>query len=255
MNGSFKGKVAVVTGATSGLGQVIARQLAAAGAKVVVAGSREGGEAFATEIGGLYVRGDIAKREDCKALIDAALEKYGTVHILVNNAGFQHVASVEEFPEDVWDRMQAVMLTAPFLLTKYSWPAMKAQNWGRIVNIGSMHSLVASPFKSAYTAAKHGVVGFTKSAALEGGPHGITVNAICPAYIATPLVDNQIAAQSRTRGVPESEVVEKVLLEPAAIKRLITSEEVADFVMFLCGPSGSAFTGAALSMDLGWTAR
>ena len=255
MEYGLKDKVAVVTGATSGLGQVIARQLAAAGARVVVAGSREGGEAFAEEIGGLYVRGDMGKREDCKALIDAALAKYGTVHILVNNAGFQHVASVEEFPEDVWDRMQAVMLTAPFLLTKYSWPAMKAQNWGRIVNIGSMHSLVASPFKSAYTAAKHGLVGFTKSAALEGGACGITVNAICPAYIATPLVDNQIAAQSRTRGVPESEVVEKVLLEPAAIKRLITPEEVADFVLFLCGPSGSAFTGAALSMDLGWTAR
>ena len=255
MDYGLKDKVAVVTGATSGLGQVIARQLAAAGAKVVVAGSREGGEAFAEEIGGLYVRGDMGKREDCKTLIDAALEKYGTVHILVNNAGFQHVASVEEFPEDTWDRMQAVMLTAPFLLTKYSWPAMKTQGWGRIVNIGSMHSLVASPFKSAYTAAKHGLVGFTKSAALEGGACGITVNAICPAYIATPLVDNQIAAQSRTRGVPESEVVEKVLLEPAAIKRLITSEEVADFVLFLCGPSGSAFTGAALSMDLGWTAR
>ena len=255
MNINLQDKVAVVTGATSGLGQVIARQLAAAGATVVVAGSREGGEAFAAEIGGLYVRGDMAKREDCKTLIDAALEKYGTVHILVNNAGFQHVASVEEFPEDVWDRMQAVMLTAPFLLTKYSWPAMKAQGWGRIVNIGSMHSLVASPFKSAYTAAKHGVVGFTKAAALEGGACGITVNAICPAYIATPLVDKQIAAQARTRGVAESEVVEKVLLEPAAIKRLITPEEVADFVLFLCGPSGSAFTGAALSMDLGWTAR
>ncbi len=255
MNFDLQDKVAVVTGATSGLGQVIARQLAAAGAKVVVAGSREGGEAFADEIRGLYVRGDMAKREDCKALIDATLAKYGKVHILVNNAGFQHVASVEEFPEDVWERMQAVMLTAPFLLTKYSWPAMKAQGWGRIVNIGSMHSLVASPFKSAYTAAKHGVVGFTKSAALEGGACGITVNAICPAYIATPLVDKQIAAQARTRGVAESEVVEKVLLEPAAIKRLITPEEVADFVLFLCGPSGSAFTGAALSMDLGWTAR
>lgn len=255
MDYGLKGKVAIVTGATSGLGQVVARKLAAEGMKVVVAGSREGGEAFAEEIGGLYMRGDMGKREDCKALVDAALERFGTVHVLVNNAGFQHIASVEEFPEDVWDRMQAVMLTAPFLLTKYSWPAMKAQNWGRIVNIGSMHSLVASPFKSAYTAAKHGLVGFAKAAALEGGTHGITVNTLCPAYIGTPLVDNQIAAQAVTRGVPESEVVEKVLLEPAAIKRLITTEEVADFILFLCGPSGSAFTGAALSMDLGWTAR
>ena len=255
MNHDLRGKVAVVTGATSGLGQVVARKLAAEGARVVVAGSREGGEAFAEEIGGLYVRGDMGKREDCKALIDEALATYGTVHILVNNAGFQHISPVEDFPEDTWDQMQAVMLTAPFLLTKYSWPAMKAQGWGRIVNIGSIHSLVASPFKSAYTAAKHGLVGFTKSVALEGGAFGITANTICPAYIGTPLVDKQIAAQAATRGIPESDVVEKVLLEPAAIKRLITSEEVADFVLFLCGPSGSAFTGAALSMDLGWTAR
>lgn len=251
----FKDKIALVTGSTSGLGLAIAKRLAAAGAKVVVSGSREGGQDLADELGGFYVRADLAKRQDCKALMDATLAHFGGIHILVNNAGFQHVSPLEDFPEDMWDRMQAVMLTAPFLLTRYAWPTMKAQGFGRIVNIGSIHSLVASPAKVAYTAAKHGLIGLTRTAALEGGAHGITVNTICPAYVATPLVDNQITAQSAARGIPEAEVVEKIMLEPAAIKRLISAEEVADFTAFLCSPSGSAFTGAALSMDLGWTAK
>jgi 3-hydroxybutyrate dehydrogenase len=174
---------------------------------------------------------------------------------LVNNAGFQHVSPIEEFPEDTWDKMIAVMLTAPFLLTRYAWPAMKAQRWGRVINIASVHGMVASPFKSAYISAKHGLLGLTRTAALEGGAHGITVNAICPAYVRTPLVDNQIADQARTRGLSPGEVIEKVMLEPAAVKRLIEPEEVADFAAYLCGPTGAVFTGAALTMDLGWTAR
>lgn len=177
------------------------------------------------------------------------------MHILVNNAGFQHVSPIETFPEDMWDKMIAVMLTAPFLLTRYAWPAMQAQKWGRVINISSIHGLVASPDKVGYISAKHGLIGLTKTAGLEGGAHGITVNAICPAYVRTPLVDNQIADQARTRGIPESEVIEKIMLEPAAVKRLIEPGEVADFVAFLCSPSGGAFTGAALTMDLGWTAR
>ena len=253
--GSLAGKVAIVTGAASGLGKAIAERLAADGAKVVVADISEKGAEVAAAIGGLFVKGDSAQRADCKALVDAALAKYGTVHILVNNAGFQHVSTIEDFPEDMWDKMQAVMLTAPFLLTRYCWPAMRKQQWGRIVNISSIHGLIASPNKAGYIAAKHGLVGLTKTAALEGGACGITANAICPAYVRTPLVDNQIADQAKTRGIPEAEVVEKIMLEPAAIKRLIEPAEVADFVAYLCSPAAGVITGSALTMDLGWTAR
>lgn len=253
--GDLAGKVAIVTGAASGLGKAIAERLAADGARVVVADISDKGAEVAAAIDGLFVMGDSARRADCKALVDAALAKYGTVHILVNNAGFQHVSPLEDFPEDMWDRMQAVMLTAPFLLTRYCWPAMRKQQWGRIVNISSIHGLIASPNKAGYIAAKHGLVGLTKTAALEGGACGITANAICPAYVRTPLVDNQIADQAKTRGIPEAEVIEKVFLEPAAIKRLIEPAEVADFVAYLCSPAAGVITGSALTMDLGWTAR
>ena len=249
------GKVAVVTGAASGLGKAIAERLAADGAQVVVNDISDAGRSVAQAIGATFVHADSASRADCKRLIGTTLERHGKVDILVNNAGFQHVAPIEEFPEDTWDKMIAVMLTAPFLLTRYVWPSMKAQRWGRVINISSAHGLVASPFKSAYVSAKHGLIGLTRTAALEGGPHGITVNAICPAYVRTPLVDQQIADQARTHGIRPEEVIEKVMLEPAAVKRLIEPEEVADFVAYLCGPTGAVFTGAALAMDLGWTAR
>ena len=252
---NIAGKIAVVTGAASGLGKAIAERLSADGAQVVVNDISETGAQVAQAIGGLFVRGDSASRADCKRLIETTLERHGKVDILVNNAGFQHVSPIEEFPEDTWDKMIAVMLTAPFLLTRYAWPSMKAQRWGRVINIDSAHGLAASPFKAAYVSAKHGLIGLTRTAALEGGPHGITVNAICPAYVRTPLVDHQIADQARTRGIRPEEVIEKVMLEPAAIKRLIEPEEVADFVAYLCGPTGAVFTGAALAMDLGWTAR
>jgi 3-hydroxybutyrate dehydrogenase len=147
------------------------------------------------------------------------------------------------------------MLTAPFLLTKYAWPAMREQRWGRIINVSSIHGLVASPNKVAYISAKHGLVGLTKTAALEGGAFGITANAICPAYVRTPLVDKQIADQARTRAIPAEEVIATIMLEPAAVKRLIEPAEVADFVAYLCGDSAGVITGAALTMDLGWTAR
>ncbi|MFC5301184.1 3-hydroxybutyrate dehydrogenase [Azospira restricta] len=249
------GKVAIVTGAGSGIGRAVAERFAADGARVVVADLSEAGAAVAAGIGGLFVKGDSSRREDCRALVDAALAAYGTVHVLVNNAGFQHVAPLEDFPEDTWERMQAVMLTAPFLLTRYCWPAMKAQRWGRVINVASIHALVASPNKAAYVAAKHGLLGLTKTAALEGGASGITVNAICPAYVRTPLVDSQIADQARTRGIPEAEVIDRIMLEPAAVKRLIEPAEVADFAAYLCSPAAGAITGAALTMDLGWTAR
>jgi len=253
---NLKDKVAIVTGAASGIGLACAERLAAEGARVVLADVNEqAGAAHAKRIGGRFVAADLVRREGCKRLVDSALAAYGTVHVLVNNAGYQHVAPIEEFPEDQWERMIALMLTAPFLLTRYCWPAMKKQNWGRVVNIASIHALVASPFKAGYISAKHGLVGLTRTAALEGGEFGITVNAICPAYVRTPLVDAQIADQAKANAISAEDVIEKIMLAPAAVKRLIEPGEVAEFVAYLCSDSARSITGAALGMDLGWTAR
>lgn len=249
-------RVAIVTGAASGIGRGIAEVLAQQGDQVVVADLNEDqGRDVATAIGGRFVMTDLSLQADCQRLVDETLSQHSRVDILVNNAGFQHIDPIETFPVDVWNRMLAVTLTAPFLLTKYIWPTMKAQNWGRIVNIASIHGLVASPFKVAYVTAKHGLIGLTREAALEGGAHGITVNAICPAYVRTPLVENQIADQALTRGISPQEVIEQVMLEPAAIKRLIKPEEVAALVLYLCSEAASVVTGAAWTIDLGWTAR
>jgi 3-hydroxybutyrate dehydrogenase len=248
--------VAIVTGAGSGIGQAVAEALARAGNQVVVADLKEAqGQAVADAIGGYFVAVDLAQRADCRRLVDATIERYGKVDILVNNAGFQHIDPVEDFPEDTWDQLIAVMLTAPFLLTKYAWPSMKAQGWGRIVNIGSVHSLRASPFKAGYISAKHGMLGLARTTALEGAQYGITVNTLCPAYVRTPLVENQIADQSRTRGISADEVIEQVMLAPAAIKRLVEPSEVADLVLYLCSESARSITGSDWTIDLGWTAH
>jgi 3-hydroxybutyrate dehydrogenase len=249
-------KVALVTGAASGIGLACAERLTAEGMRVVLADVNEkAGAQHATRLGGIFVGADLTTREGCRKLVDAALKTHGTVHVLVNNAGFQHVSPIEDFPEDQWDRMISLMLGAPFLLTRYCWPAMQKQKWGRVVNIASIHALVASPFKVAYTSAKHGLIGLTRTAALEGGEHGITVNAVCPAYVRTPLVDSQIADQARANNISPDEVIERIMLAPAAVKRLIEPHEVADFVAYLCGDAAATITGAALTMDLGWTAR
>jgi 3-hydroxybutyrate dehydrogenase len=249
-------KIALITGAASGIGLACAERFARDGCAVVLADVNEAqGLAHAERLGGTFLKVDLASRGGCKSLVEEVLKTHGSVHILVNNAGYQHVSPIEDFPEEQWDRMLFLMLTAPFLLTRYCWPAMKQQKWGRIVNIASIHALVASPFKAAYISAKHGLVGLTKAAALEGGEHGITVNAICPAYVRTPLVDNQIADQARANGMSPDEVVEKIMLAPAAVKRLIAPSEVADFAAYLCGDAAGVITGSALTMDLGWTAR
>ena len=252
----MSGRIAIVTGAASGIGQAIAEALAHGGDQVVVADRNDAqGQAVAAAIGGHFVVADLSLRADCRRVVDATLAHFGGLDILINNAGFQHIDAIEMFPEDTWDAMLAVMLTAPFLLTKYSWPTMKDHGWGRIVNIASIHGLVASPFKSAYVTAKHGLIGLTRTTALEGGEYGITVNALCPAYVQTPLVESQIADQAHTRGLLPQEVIKQVMLAPAAIKRLITPEEVAALVVYLCSEAAGAVTGADWTIDLGWTAR
>lgn len=251
----LKDKVAIVTGAASGIGLATAEMLVKEGARVVMADVNEALLSEAAErIGGDCFPADLSKREGCRALVDFALEKYGKTDILVNVAGIQNVASVEDFPEDRWDFMISLMLTAPFLLTKYTWPSMKEQGWGRVINLNSIHGLVASEFKSAYVSAKHGLMGLTKTAALEGGSCGITVNSICPAYVRTPLVDNQIEAQAQNHGISKEEVVSKIMLQKAAVKTLLEPETVANVVKFLCSDSASNITGSALTIDGGWTA-
>lgn len=249
-------KVAIVTGAASGIGLACAERLARDGCAVVLADVNEAaGRGHADRLQGRFFKSDLTTRQGCRQLVDETLRLHGTVHILVNNAGYQHVSPIEDFPEDQWERMIALMLTAPFLLTRYCWPAMKKQRWGRVVNIASIHALIASPFKVGYISAKHGLLGLTRTAALEGGEHGITANAICPAYVRTPLVDSQIADQARANRMSPDEVIEKVMLAPAAVKRLIEPAEVADFVAYLCSEAAGVITGSAPTMDLGWTAR
>ena len=249
-------KVAVVTGGASGIGLACAERLAADGMKVVIADMNEkAGAEHAKRLAGDFLLSDLSTRSGCKQLVDEALKRHSTVHVLVNNAGFQHVSPIEDFPEEQWERMISLMLTAPFLLTRYCWPSMRKQKWGRIVNIASIHALIASPYKVAYIAAKHGLVGLTKTAALEGGEFGITANAICPAYVRTPLVDNQIADQAKANNMSPAEVIEKIMLAPAAVKRLIEPAEVAAFAAYLCSDAAGVITGSALTMDLGWTAR
>lgn len=248
-------KVSIVTGGASGIGFSVAKMLSKEGGKVVIADiSEEKLIEVSKELGCDYFKADLSKRENCKALVDYVTNKYSKVDILVNVAGIQNVSSIEDFPEDKWDFMISLMLTAPFLLTKYVWPYMKSQGWGRIINLDSIHGLVASEFKSAYVSAKHGLIGLTKTAALEGGPQGITVNAICPAYVRTPLVDNQIEAQAKNHGITKEEVVSKIMLQKSAIKTLIEPDAVAETVRFLCSDAANHITGSALTMDGGWTA-
>lgn len=251
----LKDRVAVVTGGASGIGLAIAEKFAALGARVVISDVQAAaGSAAAGRLGGMFVAGDLSRRADCKALIEKTVAQFGTVHILVNCAGFQYIAPLEEFDEDKWDQMHALMLTAPFLLTRYAWPAMKAQRWGRIINLGSVLSVRGVAFKAGYVSVKHGLLGLTRTTALEGGPFNITAHAICPAYVRTPLMQNQIAAQARTRGISEAEVIDRVMLSGTAVKRLIEPSEVANMAAFLCREEAVATTGSPIMMDMGTTA-
>ncbi|HET9001230.1 MAG TPA: 3-hydroxybutyrate dehydrogenase [bacterium] len=259
--GNLRDRTAVVTGAASGLGRAIALALAADGAAVCVAdvdaaGGRETVEEI-TQAGGraTFAQTDVSNVSSVRRMIDETAGAFGRLDIMVNNAGLQHVAPVTEFPEERWARLVGVMLTGTFLCTKYALPHMIRRNWGRVINISSAHGLVGSPFKSAYVSAKHGIVGFTKAAAWEVAQQGITVNAICPGYARTSLVERQIEDQARVFNVPPSEVVEKIMLEVQAIKRLLEPAEVASLAVYLCSDAAQGITGAALPIDGGWTAR
>jgi 3-hydroxybutyrate dehydrogenase len=243
-------RVAIVTGAASGIGRAIAARLVADEMAVIAADLRPDpdGPGEALEV-------DLTTPEGNEAVIATALERHGRLDAVIANAGFQHVAPIEEFPPERWNAMLALMLTSPFLLARRAWPALADSGAGRFVAIASAHALVASPFKAGYVSAKHGLLGLVKTLALEGAPHGIAAVAVCPGYVRTPLVESQIADQARAHGLPPERVLEDVILAPQAIKRLIEPEQVAEVVAMLLGPSGSAFTGAPVILDHGWTAR
>ncbi|MGZ4319824.1 MAG: SDR family NAD(P)-dependent oxidoreductase [Gaiellaceae bacterium] len=233
-------RAALVTGAASGIGLAIAERLAA-----------DGWQVHGVDL----ADGDLSTREGNRTVVEQALERFGRLDAVVPVAGFQHVAPIAEFPADRWDALVAVLLTSPFLLAKYAWEALAASGDGRFLVVASVHRLVASPFKAGYVSAKHGVLGLVKTIALEGAEAGISAAALCPAYVRTPLVEAQIAAQAAAHGVPEERVLEDVLLAPQAVKRLIEPAEVAETAAFLLGPGGRSFSGAPVVLDLGWTAR
>ena len=259
----LKNKTAVVTGSTSGIGLGIARALAEAGANVVLNGFGEAAAieklraelAAATGTRVLYHPADVTQPDEVAALIGAAESACGSVDILVNNAGIQFVSPVEDFPVDRWLAIQAVILHSSFYAIRAALPGMKRRNWGRIINLASTHGLVASPFKSAYVAAKHGQVGLTKSIALEVAETGITCNAICPGYVLTPLVEGQIDSQAQAHQLPRDRVIKEVILAAQPSKRFVEIAEVAALAVFLCGDAARSITGTAIPIDGGWTAR
>lgn len=253
----LEGKVALVTGAASGIGLAIARDFARQGVRVTLSDINvEGGQAAAKELAGArFAAADMSNSADLEKLVNETIKAEGRIDILVNNAGIQYVSPIVEFPEAKWRQIIDIMLTAPFLLTKAVLPGMYANGWGRIINIGSVHSLRASAFKSAYVSAKHGLLGLTRVTALEAAEHGVTCNIICPSYVRTPLVEKQIADQARVHNIPESEVVEKVMVTEGAIRRLLEPEEVAQLITYLCSDAASGITGSAQTIDCGWTAH
>lgn len=258
----LKAKTAIVTGSTSGIGQGMAYALAKAGCNVMLNGL---GDAAAIETERakmekdtgskiLFNGADMTKPDQIEAMIKETKAKFGSVDIIVNNAGVQHVAPIDEFPPEKWDQIIAINLTSAFHMTRLALPHMKSAGWGRVINLASAHALVASPFKSAYVAAKHGLAGMTKTVALEVAEKNITVNAICPGYVHTPLVDKQIGDQAKARGISEEDVIKNVILGAQPTKKFTTVEQIGDLAVFLCSPAADNITGAILPIDGGWTA-
>jgi 3-hydroxybutyrate dehydrogenase len=243
-------RAAIVTGGASGIGAAISARLIKDGVDVLSVDLKS-----STDGPGVPFAADLTTREGNRAAVDAALERFGRLDIVIPNAGFQHVAPIADFPEDRWDALLSILLTSPFLLAKYAWPSLVASGAGRIMVVASAHALAASPFKVGYVSAKHGVIGLVRTLALEGASVGITATALCPAYVRTPLVEAQIAAQAKAHNLSEDRVLEEVMLAPQAIKRLVEPEEVAEMAAFLVGPFGGSVTGVAIPMDMGWTAK
>lgn len=260
---TLKGKSAVITGSTSGIGLGIAHALAAEGANIMLNGlAKQGASSELVEelkqkykVDVAFSGADMSKPDEIRDMIMTAEKTFGSVDILVNNAGIQHVEKVEDFPPEKWDAIIAINMSSNFHATRAAVPGMKQRKWGRILNICSAHGLVASPFKSAYVSAKHGVVGFTKTIALELATFGITANSICPGYVLTPLVENQIADQARTRGISEEQVKKDVLLAAQPTKEFTTVEQIGGLCVFLCSSAADNMTGGALTIDGGWTAH
>jgi 3-hydroxybutyrate dehydrogenase len=257
----LKGKTAVITGSTSGIGLGIAEGFAKEGVNLVINGfgdkddiEQERRKLEAKGIRAIYNGADMTKPDQIEGLIKAAEKEFGTVDILVNNAGIQYVAPVEEFPPEKWDAIIAINMSSAFHTTRHAIPKMKKAGWGRIINICSAHGLVASPFKSAYVTAKHGIMGFTKTIALETAEHGITVNAICPGYVWTPLVEGQLKDQAKSRGMSEEEVKNEVILKAQHTKQFVTTEQIAGIAKFLCSDAAQNITGTDVTVDGGWTA-
>lgn len=260
---ALAGRSAIVTGSTSGIGLGIAQALAAQGANVVLNGFGQADqiEALRTELSRehdvevLYSGADMSRADKIAEMIEVASNAFGQVDILVNNAGIQYVSPIEDFPAEKWDAVLAIDLSAAFHATRAVFAGMKQRRWGRIVNVASAHGLIASPFKSAYVAAKHGIVGLTKVIALEGAEFGVTCNAVCPGYVWTPLVEKQIDDQAKAHNISREEVVRNVMLAQQPNKQFATVEEMGALVAFLCGPAAQSITGAALPVDGGWTAH
>lgn len=254
---------AVITGSTSGIGLGVATAFAAEGWNIMLNGFGDAGEIEGIRAGledrygvkVLYNGADMTKPEEIHALMAEAETAFGQVDVLVNNAGIQHVSPVEDFPEAKWDAIIAINLSSAFHTTKAVFAGMKTRKFGRIINIASAHGLIASPFKSAYVAAKHGIVGFTKTIALEGAEHGVTCNAICPGYVKTPLVEKQIPDTAKARGMTEEEVIQKVILDAQPTKQFVTVEQVGALAVFLCSDNAAQITGAAHQIDGGWVAH
>jgi 3-hydroxybutyrate dehydrogenase len=259
----LKGKTALVTGSTSGIGLGVAEGFAKEGVNLILNGFGNAAEiekiraGLASKYGVkvLYDAADMSKPDQIEAMMKKAASDLGGVDILVNNAGIQHVCPVEEFPVDRWDAIIAINLTSAFHTTRLAVPGMKAKGWGRIINVASAHALVASPFKSAYVASKHGIMGFTKTIALEVAEFGITCNAICPGYVLTPLVEAQIPDTAKARGITEEQVKRDVLLAAQPTKQFVTVEQVAGTSVFLCSDSAASITGTNISVEGGWTAH